>query len=159
MATASSVWAGGSTCPYIQRQTDKGLPRYSASDRYVHSGEELVPLADGTYPPAHRGCIYSLSQDRRRLGGHVTRSGIRWLLGETAEGRVANALGTFAWLPQRSVDTNGNEIRFFYREDGGQRYLSEIRYNFARGVAFGAETPDTYVSVRFEYEGAPRRVD
>ena len=70
-------------------------------------------------------------------------------------GRVTNTLGTFRWLPQRSIDTNGNEIRFFYVHGGGQRYLDEIRYNFpALGLVRGRATR-TYVSVRFEYESRP----
>src|ERR1041385_7125278 len=36
--------------PYVQRQTDKGLPRYDEADTMIDSsGEELVKLADGAF--------------------------------------------------------------------------------------------------------------
>ena len=141
--------------PFVQRQTDKGLPQYSNSDLFVHSsGEELVPLADGSY----RFKSESSFTRFRRVGDGweaTERDGTRWLLGESAQSRQVNALGTFSWLPQRLIDTNGNEVRFFYQQEEGQLYLREIRYNMARDVAFGAEPANSGVRIQFEYETRP----
>ncbi|MFQ5856892.1 MAG: toxin TcdB middle/N-terminal domain-containing protein [Anaerolineae bacterium] len=145
--------------PYVQRQTDKGLPEYTDADLFVHSsGEELVPLADKIY----RFKVENAFTRFTRLddgGWEATqRDGKRWLFGETAEGRQTNALGTFCWFPQRFIDTNDNEVRFFYSHHNDphdrnlQVYLSEIRYNFDRRAAFGAEPAENYVSVRIEYD-------
>ncbi len=141
--------------PAIQRQTDKGLPVYTDTDKLIHSnGEELVPLADGTY----RFKIESAFTRFRRIGDGweaTERDGTRWLMGETASSRQTNALGTFSWLPQRSIDTLGNEIRYFYQADSGQIYLSAIRYNLDRAVPYGSEPANAGVQMQFEYEARP----
>ena len=42
--------------PYIQLQTDKGLPRYEGGDSFIDaSGEELVLTQDGTYRVENEG--------------------------------------------------------------------------------------------------------
>ena len=141
--------------PAIQRQTDKGLPNYTDADKFIHSsGEELVPLADGSYRFKVEGAFTRF----RRVdeGWEATeRDGTRWLMGETAEGRQTNALGVFCWMPQRSLDTLGNEIRYFYEADGGQIYLSAIRYNVDRAIAYGNEPANSGVQLQFEYETRP----
>lgn len=144
--------------PYIQRQTDKGLPQYRDDDFFIHSsGEELVPLADGTF----RFKVESTFTRFRRLNEHweaIERNGARWIFGETENARQSNALGVFLWFPQRIIDTNDNEIRFFYHHDNGQIYLQEIRYNFNRTDPFGTEQPNTYIRIQFMYESRPDRL-
>ncbi len=42
--------------PYIQLQTDKGLPRYEGGDSFIDaSGEELVLTQDGSYRVENEG--------------------------------------------------------------------------------------------------------
>lgn len=160
--------------PAIQRQTDKGLPCYDAAtpapcgeraDQFIHSsGEELVGVVDGTYRFKVEG---SFTRFMRSDGGWegVERNGTRWTFGETPDGRQTNTLGTFLWQPQRATDVNGNEIRFYYAKDSAavtgdadaaQSYLTEIRYNFDRSSPYGAESPDSYVSISIEYDQQAR---
>src|SRR6202022_4484355 len=74
-----------------------------------------------------------------------TKSGLTYELGKTAASRLDNSLGTFKWLLERAVDTNGNEIQYRYLQDtdNGQAYIQEIAYNF---------TGDNYQSVNFFYD-------
>lgn len=141
--------------PFVQRQTDKGLPKYDDSDHFIHSsGEELVALADGCY----RFKIESRFTRFRRVGAGweaTEKDGTRWLLGESENGQQRNEFGIFCWMPQRLIDPNGNEIRFFYRQEEGQLYLSQIRYNHAPEVAFGAEPLASGVTISFTYESRP----
>lgn len=128
--------------PYIQRQTDEGLPTYmdlgEEADRFIYNSEKLVPLDDGTYRFENEGQFMRF----RRLadGGWEAHApdGKRYVFGETANSRVTNTYGVFRWHLERQVDTHGNEIRYFYQHDRGYAYLSEIRYNFAADGRYNA---------------------
>lgn len=141
--------------PYIQLQTDKGLPLYTNADKLLHSsGEELVPQTDGSYRFKIEGA-FTRFRHIGEMWEATERDGTRWLMGETAAGRQSNVLGVFCWMPQRAIDTNGNEIRYFYDQREGQIYLREVRYNLPRSVAYGAEPISAGVRVQFEYETRP----
>jgi len=120
--------------PRLQRQTDKGLPRYTGDDKYIYqdasTAEELVPLADGTYRLKNEGAFIRVTEDGD--GWEVrTKSGLIYRLGETASSRVRDGGGTktFAWNVTSIEDRNGNSISFEWSSDGGQSYLDRISYN------------------------------
>jgi RHS repeat-associated protein len=137
----------GLNTEYIQRRTDKGLPAYANSDTFTYSKSgELVPLNSGIY----RLKVEGLFMKFKKTGGTWEaweKDGTHLYFGATAESRSTNPLGTFKWFLEKSVDTNGNEIRYFYQHDVGQTYLSEIRYSIM------SET--VYKSVIFRYEDRP----
>jgi YD repeat-containing protein len=139
----------------IIRRTDDGVPRYDASDTLLLDGEEIVPVGGGVY-----------RQLREQAFRRVERSGDGWIvrekdgrraeLGTTAAGRVEATDGgvtrTYAWLVERVVDPNGNEIRYAYTSDGAQRYLESISYGLYR-VTFAYENrPDPFTLSRAGFE-------
>jgi RHS repeat-associated protein len=139
---------------YIQRQTDKGIPRYidgangrdddrdgqmdeaDELDKFINDGkEELVPVANGDY-----FCQNEESFVRyRRLGEHwegTLPNGTKMEFGLTETGRVMDGTTTnhvFKWLLERETDTRGNTILYSWQTFPGstnlnQKYLQEIRY-------------------------------
>jgi len=130
--------------PWIQRQTDKGLPAYTDSDTFIESDAgELVPLGGGLFRPKIEGQFMRFQ--RAADGWQVwERNGTRLDFGTTPAARLGTPQGIFAWQLERSTDTNGNETRYFYEQHGGQVYLSEVRY--------GLMSPTVYKSVKLIYE-------
>jgi RHS repeat-associated protein len=144
--------------PYIQRQTDKGIPRYVDSpnsrdddrdgqvdeadelDTFINDGkEELVPLANGDY-----FCENEESFIRyRRVGDHwegTLPNGTRMEFGLTDEGRILDSATNhvFKWLLQRQTDTRGNTIVYSWQTFASstnrhQKFLKEIRYGPGAG--------------------------
>ena len=134
---------------FIQRQTEKGLPAYTDSDTFIYSKSgELVPLAGGVY----RLKIEGLFMKFQKSGDAWTvyrKNGSRAYFGTASNSRLTTPDGTFQWFVDKEVDTNGNEIRYFYETSSGQVYLSEIRYSISRTDS------NIYKSVRFVYEARP----
>lgn len=142
--------------PYVQRQTDKGIPLYvDAADGIdndndgtideadevdvfiTDSSEELVPVESTPGGPLDYFCENESSFIRyRRVGDGweaTLPNGTRMELGTTAQARVQSSTsGTtpvtyiFAWMPERIVDTNGNAIQFTYRTFPGSENLNQI---------------------------------
>ncbi len=143
--------------PYVQRQTDKGVPRYIDSDngrdddhdqvidepderdRFIdQSREELVPVING--PVTDYFCENEGAFIRyRKLGsGWEGRSpdGTRMLFGLSDESRISDPSDpdkVFRWLLERQIDRNGNETHYHYRSFADEtnvasRYLSAITY-------------------------------
>ena len=133
--------------PSVQRQTDKGLPLYTDGDTFIHSeAGELVPLADGSFRLKIEGAFMKFQ--RSADGWEVwEKNGIHHYFGATSAARLETGLGTFAWQLEKSVDTYGNVILYFYEKDGGQVYLKEVRYGLASDTV--------YQSVHFLYEARP----
>lgn len=132
---------------FIQRRTDKGLPDYSDVDTFSYSRNgDLVPLADATYRLKVEGLFMRFV---RSADGWEAweKDGTHLFFGTSPAARIATPLGTFAWQLEKTVDTNGNEIRYFYTTNGGQIYLSEIRYSIM--------SDSVYKSVHFLYEQRP----
>lgn len=131
--------------PYLQRQTDKGLPAYTDGDTFLHSdGGELVPLGGGLFRLKIEGPF--LKFQRAGDGWEVwEKNGVHHYFGTTAASRLDTSKGTFEWRLAKSLDTNGNEIRYFYQKHAGQVYLTEIRYSL--------NSESVYKSVDFLYEG------
>lgn len=140
--------------PFVQRQTDKGIPRYvdgangvdddrdgqmdeaDELDTFINdSKEELVPVATGDYFCKNEGAFIRY----RRRGDHwegTLPSGTRMEFGLTAAGRMVDSAITnhvFKWLLERETDTHGNTIVYTWQTFPGstninQKYLKEIRY-------------------------------
>ncbi len=115
----------------IARSSERGLPRYDDSDILLLDRQELVPVGGGRY--RHRREEHFMRVERQGEGWDVRdRSARRFILGSTGAARiehaVAGAARTVAWLIERVIDANGNEIRYSYRRDRGQLYLERIAY-------------------------------
>jgi len=132
---------------FIQRRTDKGLPAYTDDDLFTYSRYgELVPLSDGSYRLKVEGTFVKFFKTGDTWVGWE-KDGVKLYFGADAFARQTTPHGTFRWLLQKSVDTNGNEIRYLYTTQNSQVYLDEIRYGIA--------TETTYKAVKFIYELRP----
>jgi RHS repeat-associated protein len=115
---------------YIQRQTDKGLPSYTAVDTIVDStGEELVKLADGTFRAENESGFVKW-EDLGASGWRATaKNGTVLRFGQTAQARQNHpTLGTFRWMLESAEDVNGNRVGYAYFTDASQIYLSQIEW-------------------------------
>ena len=115
--------------PYIQRQTDKGLPRYDEGDTFIYSdGEELIPIGNNVYRSENEETFIRFE----RIGDYWEardRSGILYRFGATASSRVESEDKVFKWCLKEKIDTNGNIITYQYFRDSLQIYLSQIQYS------------------------------
>ncbi|MFS1526372.1 toxin TcdB middle/N-terminal domain-containing protein, partial [Microbulbifer sp. 2304DJ12-6] len=156
------------TMPFIQRQTDQGLPNYSEwgradqrdndhdgrtdefdeFDTFInHQGEELVLVEDGVYRT--KNATDFARYQRLSEGWMVTQpDGQRWYLGQDTGSRISSGDGAsvFAWYLQAIEDTHGNRIEYHYSklDDSAQIYLQTINYNSNGDMA-----------VHFHYESRP----
>jgi len=118
------------------------LPSYDDNaDRFIYSnGEKLRKLANGDYRFSNEG---QFMRFRGLTGGYRSAhlpNGTRYVFGESEKAREMNRYGTFRWRLEQQIDIHGNEIHYFYTENGGYAYLSEVRYNFSSdGVRFTYE--------------------
>ncbi|WP_339734884.1 SpvB/TcaC N-terminal domain-containing protein [uncultured Gimesia sp.] len=137
----------------VQRQTDKGIPRYGEMDTFICAGEELVQVKDGSFF-AENCKDYARY---RRLGNgweKILPSGVKLIFGEEPHAREHRPStddfdGTFRWLLSSSVDLNGNRIEYFYKElpeSEGVKCLSQIRYGFQDSGS------TNYHEIVFDYE-------
>ncbi len=134
--------------PLIQRQTDKGLPRYTERDVFVFDGsKELVPFENNMFRLKLEGAFMRFQKTSNGWVGW-SKNGVRHQFGMTDGTRIADAAkGIFAWMIETSRDPHGNEIRYVYTKDRGACYLSEIRYGEINGG--GART------ISLTYEDRP----
>jgi YD repeat-containing protein len=138
--------------PSVQRQTDKGMPFYvdtangidddqdGAIDEFdeldtivFSSGEELVPLADGSWRSENEQDFLRFERTGAGWRAH-RRDGVVLSFGSAAASRVERPVlgGSYRWLLDRMEDTHGNVIRFVWSGavDGtAQTYLQSIQYN------------------------------
>lgn len=134
----------------IQRQVEKGLPTYGGPDTFTFQGEELVELTDGTFRVENE---FGFMRFRRFGEGWEVhdKTGRRYLLGASAEGRVRRPEGTgfndtFRWLVESVRDVHGNRMEYRYAsfpDSPGELYCSEIRY---------ALSGEHFHAVQFDYE-------
>lgn len=117
----------------MTRRTDQGLPTYDDDlDTFVLDGEEIVPVGGGRYR-------YRREEQFRKIekageGWEVRdKGGRRFLLGTNAAARIeetqAGVTRIYAWLIEKAIDTNGNEINYSYYRDRGQLCLESITYS------------------------------
>lgn len=150
------AWSAGFLC--IQRQTEKGLPTYGPADRFTLGGEELVPLADGSFRTENESAFQRIIRDG---SGWVIyeKNGTRRLLGSKAlssnPSRVVRPGGgetfddTFLWCVDEVIDVHGNRMEYLhgtFPDSPGQIYCTEIRYSI-----FGPN----HHAIHFDYEPRP----
>lgn len=156
--------------PYVQRQTEKGLPHYTMwpdgdgidndldgdldeydeFDTIIYSSkEELVPVANGYWRLENES---EFVRFRKEVDGWVAtrRDGVVLRFGRADDSRVESGNLVFRWHLDSMVDPNGNAINFEYRKlDGSaQIYLSSIAYN-------QSGSDDAAMEVKFKYEPRP----
>jgi RHS repeat-associated protein len=139
---------------YVQRQTDKGIPRYldTQPDIFIdNSKEELIPQKDGFYFHNNEGAFIRYKQVADHWEGTMP-NGNQMIFGQTAQARVTDSdTGhIFRWMLEKQVDTNGNTILYSYtsfegEENKNQVYISKIEY------AAGTPPWNTFHFVFFEY--------
>lgn len=145
------------TSAYIQRQTDKGTPRYVDGSNSIdddldgeideanevdvfidQSREELVPVPNGVwvdYFTEHESAFVRYRKVDDYWEG-TQPDGTRLIFGESVAARVVDPSSpthTFRWLLEKTIDTHGNTIVYKYttfpdEQNSGQVYLSEIAY-------------------------------
>ena len=145
--------------PFIQRQTDHGIPTYgenvglSRDDRFINElKEELVPAADGYFFCKNEGAFVRY----RQVGDHwegITPTGTRMEFGLTPQARVrhgTSVTNVFSWLLERQTDTRGNTITFSYASVPGENNTNQIYLQAVRYVA-GHPPWTNFHFVRFHY--------
>jgi RHS repeat-associated protein len=148
--------------PSIQRQTDKGIPLYSAatngplgrSDRFINEArEELVPVGSDTFFCKNEGAFvrYRWAQDH----WEATRpDGTQLVFGAGLGSRIENSADptqVFEWLLERETDTHGNVVQYHYATTNGLRNLNQ---KYLAGISYGPGQPPFRAQhfVRFHYE-------
>ena len=117
--------------PYIQRQTDKGLPEYNDKDTFVETGgEELVPVGDGIYRHKNESAFIKYTRNGEVWQAN-SKSGEVFRYGMSAESQIRNGNKIFRWLLEKMTDPNGNTILYQYisLDDNPHKYCSKIIYN------------------------------
>lgn len=140
----------------ISRRTDRGLPNYNDDlDTFLLDGEEIVPVGNGRF--RYRREDHFRRIERIGDGWEVRdRGGRRFILGATAAARIEETKGdvtrVYAWLIERAIDTNGNEINYSYHRDNGQLYLKSITYSIY-SISFIHEVrPDPFTERRAGFD-------
>jgi len=140
--------------PYIQRETDKGIPKYSTNDIFIdNSKEELIQQQDGYYFHKNEGAFIRYEKIEDYWEG-ILPNGEKMIFGKSHQARVTNpATGhIFKWILEKKIDTSGNTIVFLYcsfdndKNNINQVYLSKIKY------AAGAPPWNIFHFVHFVYE-------
>ncbi len=161
---------------FVQRQTDKGVPRYvdgpngtdddldgemdedNEIDRFIDgASEELVPVQDGavvSYFCKNEGSFMRY----RKVGDHWEArmaDGTLLVFGESSLARIsdpADVSRVFRWLLESEIDTRGNTIRYRYATFTGTTNFGQT---YLQAVEYGAGSPDwggKFHFVWFEYE-------
>ena len=153
--------------PFLQRQTDKGLPLYTGADTVVDwTGEELVRLADGTFRQENEFTFTRYLPTAEGGWRAQLRNGSTLWLGQAESSRLAwGTNGTFSWHLDAAQDPNGNRTEYRYRADAGQLYPEEIRYGlhatepsefFRILFSYDEDRPDPVVDYRPRFRSATR---
>ncbi|MBA4386928.1 MAG: hypothetical protein C0404_03040 [Verrucomicrobia bacterium] len=156
--------------PFIQRQTDKGIPRYVDAtngvdddldgavdepdelDTFIDdSKEELVPCTNGFYFCENESAFVRYQRTNGYWIG-TQPDGTRLVFGSSSTSRVSDVScpAAFRWLLDRETDTSGNTIIYEYATfqdawNTNQVYLSKVRYGL------GAPPWTNYHFVIFQY--------
>jgi RHS repeat-associated protein len=114
----------------ISRRLDLGVPDEHTPERFMDSGGEIVPTADGLFSPLVET---SFTRYHRQDDGWLIeeRHGVTHQVGLSAAARIAepgHPERTHEWLVERTLDPCDNAITYAYLIDEGIPYLSEIRY-------------------------------
>ena len=122
--------------PSVQRGTDRGLPHYDDTDRFVLRGmegrgaEDLAQLDDGSFRFRIEGAFVRGRQHADGTWEFRNRSGVRFTFGTADAALIRSGTQVFAWLLTEQIDTHGNSIRYEYeRGADGHPYLARVVYN------------------------------
>lgn len=143
--------------PYIQRQTDKGIPRYGgAPDVFINEQkEELVPQADGYHFCKNEGAFVRYRQVDHHWEG-MRPDGTLLVFGEAAGARLADqdAGHVFCWMLDKETDTNGNTISYEYQSFPGAANTNQV---YIKTISYGPDAPpwDNFHCVASVYEDRP----
>ena len=157
--------------PYVQRQADKGIPRYVDGPNGIdddHDGlvdepdeidpfitdmkEELVPQSDGYYFSENEGAFIRYRRDGASWIGTLP-DGTRMDFGLTPGGRIQDSSSgrVFKWLLERTTDTAGNVVTYAYVNVPGPQNLNQ-KYLSAVSCGPGAPPWNNFHFVTFTYE-------
>lgn len=150
----SSFGVGWSlSTPFVQRQTEKGVPAYSDEDTFISDGEELVQLDNGDFF-AKNATDYG--RFRKVDDGWIKTltNGTKLFFGTSAKSRECcrqpnNFQGTFKWHLSRVTDVHGNLIAYEYESlpaSPGISILSKIRYGYQN------HSSANFHEIEFQYE-------
>ena len=113
--------------PSITRGTEDGVPRYDDADPLLLAGDVLVDVGGGRFRPRSDTQFWDIRREGE--GWRIrTKEGVSYRLGTTPEARISEGARVFGWLCETQTDQAGNEIRYRYRRDAGQLYLSEVAW-------------------------------
>ncbi|MFB3918530.1 MAG: SpvB/TcaC N-terminal domain-containing protein [Candidatus Velamenicoccus archaeovorus] len=159
-SSSSNSWLGMGfdlRAGYIVRSTRLGVPTYDdTQDMFclvTDAGTtELVHLVDNLYQAKIESSFtrfYKESNDSWRVLG---KDGNILKFGETEESKEGGWGGTFSWYLTKTLDTNGNYVKYDYAKDGGRAYLARITYtgNENSGVV-GRDTVDFVLGDRTDH--------
>lgn len=142
---------------HIVRSTRLGVPTYDdVQDTFylvTDAGTtELVHLVDNLYQAKIESSFtrfYKESNDSWRALG---KDGSILRFGEREESKEGGRGGTFSWYLTKTLDTNGNYVKYDYAKDGGRAYLARITYtgNENSGVV-GRNTVDFVLGDRTDH--------
>ena len=140
---------------FIYRTTDKGLPNFNEDDRFAVQGPQfndelvLVNQSQRYYRLKNEGSYALFVRD---IGNNSWRvrlpSGEDIYCGESAGTRQYTGQGAYRWFADRHVDRFGHQKQWYYTENSGHVYLSEIKYQLHSSV-------DYQNSIVFNYENRP----
>ncbi|MGD6808218.1 MAG: toxin TcdB middle/N-terminal domain-containing protein [Candidatus Bathyarchaeia archaeon] len=140
----------------ITRRTDRGLPTYDdALDTFLLDNEEIVPVGNGHYQCRREEKFRRIE---RNGGGWIIRDkgGRSFLLGTTPAARVEDTQNgitrIYAWLIEKAIDTNGNEINYSYHRHKNQIYLKTIAYSVYSITFIDEIRPDPFTERRAGFD-------
>jgi hypothetical protein len=149
---------------FIQRDTRDGVPvkflangnpdsRYSDGCGFIASfqGTEsrLIPLGNGAYGSEVERTFTKFTYDGQKWIA-VDKAGTKYFFGSDTNSRITTRFGTFRWALDKVMDINGNSTYLSYTTDGGQLYLSQIRYNGHETGGSQDFAPTHFVDFRLE---------
>ncbi len=129
--------------PFIERTSNRGLPRYTDADRFAADGSAQLVRLPGTNPPTfrarHEGGFVRYTWLDRGAGdegfwkaewpdGRVGTFGADSNGAAVPEARVSGPRGTFRYHLVEIVDVWGHRLRYDHRKSGNVALLSRVEW-------------------------------
>lgn len=117
----------------IRRSTRHGVPAYDDTDELelmgLGGGGRLIPSSAGSNEYFVEGQGLHFRVVRHETSFEITDSaGTHYFLGQTSEGRLESGTRVAAWFVQWAVNIVSQEMRFSYKHETGEVYLSSITW-------------------------------